>query len=214
MLAVSLRRQHLIKRIGRLVDDPLLGSQYLHPPVQRRAHPHHVSRHLKHNRSLLPVSCTAVHLRTLLPVPAGQKQRHRRRKLTLSLLLRYLDISRVELPVPVPLHRPEHIPDDLLLPVDQLKRLPRPGPLRMAQTLNEADRIIRGRLIIDRPSRPELRWLIFLQLPHRHQPHLLPSAHPHLHFSHCRYTCSEIFAIITGGTLMPQTYCTFWSMKS
>ena len=33
MLAVGLRRQHLIKTVGRLIDDPLLGSQDLHPLI-------------------------------------------------------------------------------------------------------------------------------------------------------------------------------------
>lgn len=37
---------------------------------------------------------------------------------------------------------------------------------------------------------------------------LRPDSPAARHLSHCRYTCSAIFAIITGGTLIPQTYCT------
>ena len=54
------------------------------------------------------------------------------------------DVGGVELPVAVGLEGAEHIPDDLLLPVDQLEGLSGPSPLGVAETLDEAHSIVSG----------------------------------------------------------------------
>ena len=104
----------------------------------------------------------------------------------------------LKLPVAVRLDGAKHIPDDLLLPVDQFKRLPGPGAFGMAQTLDKVHGKICRLLVINRILRLEPRRLILSSAS--------ASSSPSPPFSHCRYTCSEIFAIITGGTLIPQMY--------
>ncbi|GFI30218.1 hypothetical protein IMSAGC013_01606 [Lachnospiraceae bacterium] len=151
---ISLRRQHLVKTVGRLIHQPLHRHHRLDPPLQRRALLHHVHRHIKHNRSLLPVRSAPIHLRAPLIVPTSHIKRHPRRQLRLPVLLRNLHISRIILPKPVLLHRPEHIPDDRLLPRQQIKRLPPPSPLRMFQTADKLHRPLRLRLIKHYPPPP------------------------------------------------------------
>ena len=146
VLRISLRRQHLVKTVGRLIHQPLHRHHRLNPPLQRRALLHHVHRHVKHNGSLLPVRSTAVNLRAPLIVPAGHVNSHPCRQLRLPVLLRNLHISRIILPEPVLLHRPEHIPDDCLLPRQQVKRLPPPSPLRMFQAADKLHSPLRLRL--------------------------------------------------------------------
>lgn len=62
VLGVGLSGKYLIEAIGRLVNDTLLGSQYLYSPVERRTHTHHIGGHIKYDGRLLAVSCTAVYL--------------------------------------------------------------------------------------------------------------------------------------------------------
>lgn len=81
MLAVRLRRQYLIKGIGRQINNPLLGCQDLHTLVQSRTHPDHISGNLKNNGCLLPVCRTAINFCTFFPIPAGQQKCNRCRKL-------------------------------------------------------------------------------------------------------------------------------------
>ena len=72
---------------------------------------------------LVTVGGTAIHLRALFIVGTEKIQCHGSGKFTLTLFLRYFDVSRVELPVPIRLQNAEDITDNLLLPVDKLKRL-------------------------------------------------------------------------------------------
>ena len=73
MLRVGLRRQHLVEAVGGLVDDPLLGSENLHAPGERRAHPHHVGGYVEYDGSLLAVGSAAVHLGAFLSIAAGKQ---------------------------------------------------------------------------------------------------------------------------------------------
>ena len=174
MLRVGLRRQHLVEAVGGLVDDPLLGSEDLHAARERRTHSHHVSGYVEYDGGLLAVGSAAVHLGAFLAVTAAEQKRHSRRKLRFAHFLRYLHISRVELPVPVRLQYAEQVADDLLLPVDQFKGLSRPCAFGMAQRLDEHDRIIGGILVIVGVLRLELRRLVFLQFSYCHARHNLP----------------------------------------
>ena len=196
MLRVGFRRQHLIEAVRWDIDYPLGRREYLASLGKSRAHPDHVRRHLEHDGRLLPVGGAPVDLGPLLPVTACQEKRDRRRKLALALLLRDLDVSGVELPVSVGLEYPEYVADDLLLPRYEVERLARPGTFRMGEALYEVYGIVRSPLVIMRVLRLEGRRDVFHSL------------------SHCIYTCSAIFAIITGGTLIPHTYCTLRPLKS
>ena len=174
MLRVGLRRQHLVEAVGGLVDDPLLGSEDLHAARERRTHSHHVSGHVEYDGGLLAVGSAAIHLGAFLSIAAGKQKRHRSGQLALAHFLRYLHISRVELPVPVRLQYAEQVADDLLLPVDQFKGLSGPGAFGMAEGLDEHDRIIGGILVIVGVLRLELRRLVFLQFSYCHARHHLP----------------------------------------
>ena len=110
-----------------MVDDPFLGCQNLYPLGKCRAHPHHIRRHFKNNGGLLPVRGTAIHFRSFLSIAAAEQKGYRGRQFGFPLFLRDLNICCVELPVSVRLDGTKHIPDDLLLPIDQFKRLSRPG---------------------------------------------------------------------------------------
>ena len=76
VLVCHIRRQHLIGAIGREIGDLLLGFQDFHPFGKRRAEPHHIHRHIKHNTCLLTVTCTAVYFCTPFTVTACKIQRH------------------------------------------------------------------------------------------------------------------------------------------
>lgn len=72
VLAIGIRRKHLVKAVRRVVDDPLLGCQDLDPLAERRTHAHHVRCHVEHDRNLLPIGRAAIHLGAFLPVPAAK----------------------------------------------------------------------------------------------------------------------------------------------
>ena len=71
VLTVRFRRQHLIKAVGRLEDDPLLRSQDLHPLIQSGTHPDHIRGNLKNDGRLLPVSRASVNFSTLFTITAA-----------------------------------------------------------------------------------------------------------------------------------------------
>ena len=129
MLGVGFCRKHLIETVGGPEYHPFLGGQDLDPLVEGRTHPDHIRRHFKDDGSLLPVCRTAIDFRPFFPVPAAKQERHRSRQLTFSLLLRDLDVGRIELSVPVGFYRPEQVPNDLFLPVDQFKGMAAQVPL-------------------------------------------------------------------------------------
>ena len=135
--------EHLVDTARRLINEPLLGIQYLDPLRECRTHPHHISRHIEHDGRLLTVGGAAVHLGALLAVTAGEQKCHRSGKLGLAMLFRNFDVCRVELPIAVGLEDTENVPDNLLLPVDELERLSRPGAFGVTQTFDEHDGIIR-----------------------------------------------------------------------
>ena len=170
VFTVGFCRKHLIKTIGRSVNDTLGGRQDFDAPVERRTHPDHIGCHFKNDGCLLTIRSTAVDLCTLLTVAACEQERHRSGQLRLAHLLGYLNVGGVELSVAVGLERSEDIPDDLLLPVNQLEGLSGPCAFGVAQTLYEADRIIRSVLIVIGILGGKLRRFIFLQLTDSRSP--------------------------------------------
>ena len=143
MLVADIGGEHLVDTTRWLINEPLLGIQYLDPLGERRTHPHHVSRHIENDGCLLAVGGTAVDLGAFLSVTAGEQKRHGSGKFRFALLLGDLDVGGVELPIAVGLEDTENVPDDLLLPVNKLEGLSRPGALGMAEALDEHHGIIR-----------------------------------------------------------------------
>ena len=170
VLRVSLGGQHLVEAVRRDEDDPLVRGEDPAPLAQRRAHTDHVGGHLEDDRGLLSVGGAAVYLGPLLAVPAKEVQRDGRRELGLPLLLGDLDVGRVELSVAVRLNDAEDVPDDLLLPVDELEPLPRPHALRVTQALYEGDGVVGRLFVVARVLGLELSGLVLLQLSHRPSP--------------------------------------------
>ena len=101
VLVCHIRRQHLVGGVGGQIGNLLLGFQYLHPLGKRRAEPHHIHRHIKHNLCLVAVCGASIHLGPFLAIPAEEQERHSGGKFRLALLLWDLDIRRVELAVTV-----------------------------------------------------------------------------------------------------------------
>ena len=147
-----------------MVDDALLGREDLDPLGERRTHLHHIRRYLKNNGRLLAVGSAAIHLGAFLTVPAGEKKRHCSGQLRLAHFLGDLDVGGVELAVPVLFDHAKQVADDALLPVDQLEGLSRPGAFGVAETLDEADGIVRQGFVVVRPLCHEGRWGVFLEL--------------------------------------------------
>ena len=114
-----------------------------------------------------PVSGTAVHLGSFLAISAGKQQSHRSGKFGFTLLFRNLNVCRVELPITVWLEDTENVPDDLLLPVDELEGLPCPCAFGVAQAFDEHDGIIRCVHIVVGGFLHELCGLICFQFSRR-----------------------------------------------
>ena len=142
VLVAHIGREHLVDTARWLINEPLLGIQYLDPLGERCTHPHHVSRHIEYNGRLLTVGSTAIDLGSFLTVTAGKQERHRSGKLGLTLFFRNLDVGSIELPIAVGLENAEDVPNDLFLPVDELERLSRPGAFGVAEAFDEHDGII------------------------------------------------------------------------
>ena len=166
VLVAHISGQHLVDAPGGLVDNALLGVENFDSLIQRRAHPHHIRSHIEHDGRLLAVSGASVDLGAFLAVPAGQKQGHGSGQLGFALFLGNLNVCGIELAVAVGLQRPEDVPDDLLLPVNEFKGFPGPGALGVAEAFDEHHRIVRCRFIIMRPLCHERGRLVFLQLAH------------------------------------------------
>lgn len=80
-----------------------------------------ISAAIEHDGRLLAVSGASVDLGAFLAVPTGQKQGHGSGQLGFALFLGNLNVCGIELAVAVGLQRPEDVPDDLLLPVNEFK---------------------------------------------------------------------------------------------
>ena len=132
VLVADIGGEHLVDTARWLINEPLLGIQYLDPFGECRTHPHHVSRHIENDGCLLTVGGTAVDLGAFLSVTAGEQKRHGSGKFRFALLLGDLDVGGVELPIAVGLEDTENVPDDLLLPVDKLEGLSCPGAFGVA----------------------------------------------------------------------------------
>ena len=131
--------QHLINASCWLVDHSFGGRNDLDALAERRGLLYHVHSHIKHDSRLLTVAGAGVNLRPPLVIVAQHIQGNGSAELTLSVLLRNLNVGRVVLPhggIIVP-DGTKHIPDDLFLPGQQLERLPVEFSLGMLQALNE-----------------------------------------------------------------------------
>ena len=148
VLGVGFRRQHLVKAVCGCIYNALCGRKDLNAPAQSGRHTDHIRRDVKDNAGLLTVGGAAVDLGTLLTVSAGEQKRDGGGKLGFAHLLGDLNICRVELAVTVRLQNTENVPYDLLLPVDQFKRLSRPGALGVAEVLDESNGIVRRLFVV------------------------------------------------------------------
>ena len=72
MLRVCLCGKHLIETICRCINNSFLRCKDFHTLIQCRTHPHHISRHIKHDGCLLTISRTAIDLGSFLTVTAAQ----------------------------------------------------------------------------------------------------------------------------------------------
>ena len=99
-------------------------------------------------------------------LPAIRSRDRRIKGQLLSLLLGDLDISRVKLPIAIGLYRPEQISDNLFLPVNQFERMAGPGPLGVAQALDEGYGVICQFLVIGGRFGFEFGGLVLFKFPH------------------------------------------------
>ena len=143
VLVADIGGEHLVDTARWLINEPLLGIQYLDPLGECRTHPYHVCCHVENNGRLLTVRSTAIDFGSFLSVTAGEQKCHRSGKLGLALLFRNFNVCCIELSIAVGLEDAENVSDNLLLPVDELERLSRPGAFGVAQTFDEHDGIIR-----------------------------------------------------------------------
>ena len=170
VLVADIGGEHLVDTSRWLINEPLLGIQYLDPLGECRTHSHHIRRHIENDGLLSPVGGTSVHLGTFLTVAAGKQERHRSGKLGFALLLRNFDVCRIELPIAVRFEDTENVSNDLLLPVDKLEGLSRPGAFGVAQALDEHDGVIGSVRIVAGVLGSKLRRFIFLQLTDSRSP--------------------------------------------
>ena len=143
VLVADIGGEHLVDTSRWLINEPLLGIQYLDPFGECRTHPHHISRHIENDGCLLTVGGAAVDLGAFFTIAAGEQKCHRSGKLRLALFLWNFNVGGIELPITVWLEDAENVPDNLLLPVDEFERLSRPGAFGVAQALYEHHGIIR-----------------------------------------------------------------------
>ena len=179
VLITDIGGEHLIDTARWLVNEPFLGIQYLDPLGERWTHPHHIRRHIENDGRLLTVGGAAVHLGAFLSIAAGEKKRYRSGKLRFALLFRDLDVGSVELPIAVWFEDTENVPDDLLLPVDKLEGLSRPGALGVAKTLDEHHGVIRSVRIIAGGFIHKSCGLVFLQFSHCVHPQGIKNSRHH-----------------------------------
>ena len=170
VLAVRFRRKHLIEGVGRRVDDAFGRGEDFDSLGESWTHPHHIRSHIEHDPGLLAVGGTAVDLGPFLAVPAAEQEGDSGSEFALAHLLRDFDVGCVELAVAVGLEGAEHIPDDLLLPVDEFKGLSGPSPLGVAEALDESHSVVSGPLAVGGVLGLKRGGLVFFQLAHGRSP--------------------------------------------
>ena len=141
VLGCNLTGQHLIDGAGRLVDHALHRWDDLDALHERRGLLHHVHSNVEHDGRLLPVRRTGINLRLPLIIVDQHVQRDGRAQLALAILLRDFDVRRSVLPLGgvILAHGAKHIPDDLLLPGQQLEGLSMKLTLGVLQCFNKTD---------------------------------------------------------------------------
>ena len=170
VLVTDVGRKHLVDTARWLIDQPLLGIQYLDPLCQCRTHTNHVGGNIENNGCLLTIRSTAIHFGSFFAVTAGQEQRNSGGQFRFALLFGDLNVGGIELPVAVGLQSAKHIPDDLFLPVDEFKGLSGPCAFRMTQAFYEIDRIVGGIFIVVGAFRQKTGRLVLLQFPDMRSP--------------------------------------------
>ena len=172
VLGISLGRQDLVETVGGSIHHPLLGCEDFHPLIECRTHPHHIGGNLKDNACLLTICRTSIDFSSFLAVSATKKESDCCGKLRLALFLRNFNVGCVELTVAVFLDDAEKVTDDSLLPINEVEGFTCPCPLGMAETFDEAHRIICGIGIVARILRHEFCRSVIGQFP---QANHLPS---------------------------------------
>ena len=131
VLVANISGKHLVDTARRLIDEPFLGVQDFDTLGECRTHTHHIGGNIENNGCLLSVSSTAIYLGAFLTITAGQQKCNGGSQFGFALFLGNLNICGIELTVAVGLQRSEDVPNNLLLPVNQFKRLARPCSFRM-----------------------------------------------------------------------------------
>ena len=140
MLGGHLRGQYLIDAAGGLVYHAFHGWNDLDPLAQRRGLLDHIDGYIKNNGCLLAVAGAGVHLGLPLVVVGQHIERDGCAELALALLFGNRDIGGGVLTHGgiIISHCSEHVPDDLLLPRQQLEGLSVELALGMLQAFNKA----------------------------------------------------------------------------
>ena len=125
-----------------MIDEPLCRVKDFHSFGESRTHSYHIRRHVKNNGRLIAIGGTAVNLGTFLIVSAGEKQSDSGGKLTFALFFWNFNIGGIKLPVAVGFQCSENITDNLLLPVDELKRLTCPCAFGVGESLDKGNSVV------------------------------------------------------------------------
>ena len=74
VLIADICGKHLVDTARWLINEPLLGIQYLDPLRECRTHPHHISRHIEHDGRLLTAGSAAINFSAFLTIAAGEQK--------------------------------------------------------------------------------------------------------------------------------------------
>ena len=156
VLGGNLAGQHLINAAGGFIHHALDGWNDLDALVERRILTNHVDSNIKHDCCLLPVGSTGVNLRLPLTIVDQHIQGQSGTQFGLALLLWDLNIGCSVLAFGriVIVRGTKNIPDNLLLPREQSKRLPVEFALRVLQALDKANNTFSLVLIISHRRYP------------------------------------------------------------
>ena len=174
LLGFGFGGEHPVEAVGVGKDDPLGGRNQLGKRPQVGALLHHGAGGVEHDGRLIDVGGAGVDLRARFAVGEQQIQGDGGGQLRLAVFLAHLHISGAELPVPVRVHNPKKIPDNLLLPRHQAKRPAVPFAGGVPEHLNKIHREVgppgvimagrqhqRGRCILKSAHR---RNLLFIKM--------------------------------------------------
>ena len=161
IFAGHFRGQRLIDASVGQVDQPLLRFDNIDALLQKVGVEHHVLRNIKYDAGLCTVVGTAIDFCALLVVGTEHIECNGGGQLTFSIFLAQFDVGSVELPVAVLLDDAEQIPDNLLLPGKQIKRLAIPDALRVLERLYEQHGSVCTGLVVMGSRQHEAGRLVF-----------------------------------------------------